>query len=157
MRMTAMKPIQALGIALPMALLLGAVLPAMAQEARTSFEGFGCVFDPDELVANGVIPAGAFPEGFAPVGFITSKNCPGSSPQPVIQLECEIPLDPDPDPDINISTRNFTCLINGAQCGFNQTFEGTNNRMTIASAVDINEDGEPVGRVTIRCSRNVTR
>lgn len=146
-----MKSIKVLAIAMPMAFLLGAALPALAQQPRSQFEDFGCAFDPDELVENGVIPEGAFPEGFAPVGFVTHKNCPGSQANPVIQLECEIPL--DPDPGLNLRTRNFTCLINGAQCGFNQTFEGTNRRLTIESDVP-SEDG-PVGLVTMRCSRNV--
>lgn len=150
-----MRTIKVLGIGMAMTFLLGAALPALAQQPRSQFEDFGCAFDPDELVENGVIPEGAFPEGFAPVGFVTNKNCPGSQANPVIQLECEIPLDPDPDPDVNVTTRNFICLINGAQCGFNQTFEGRNNRLTIESAVDVNDEGDPVGRVTMRCSRNV--
>ena len=140
-----MKPIKAFGFALPMVLLLGTALPALAQGGpgpASSFEDFGCVFDPDELVRNGVVPAGTFEEGVAFVGFVTDKNCPGSQSNPAIQMTCEIPL--DPDPMISLRTRNFTCLINGAQCGFAQSFEASNRVLEIASGV-----------ATMRCSRNV--
>jgi len=137
-----MKPIKAFGLALPIALLLGAAPPALAQQVRTFFEDFGCALDPDELVANGVIDEGTFEEGVAIVGFVTEKNCPGSQSNPSIQMTCEIPL--DPDPGLSLSTRNFTCEINGAQCGFNETFLASNRRLTF----------EP-GLATIRCSRSV--
>jgi len=137
-----MKPIKAFGLAMPIALLLGTALPALAQQPRSSFEDFGCSFDPDELVENGVISAGIFEPGVALVGFVTEKNCPGSQQNPAIQLTCEIPL--DEDPGITLNTRNFTCEINGAQCGFNETFSASNRRLEI----------QPT-RVTIRCSRSV--
>ena len=138
----AMKPIKALGFALPIALLLGTALPALAQQTRSFFEDFGCALDPDELVRNGVIPAGTFEPGVAIVGFVTEKNCPGSQSNPAIQMTCEIPL--DPSIVLNVSTRNFTCEINGAQCGFSETFLASNRRLDI----------QP-GLATLRCSRSV--
>jgi hypothetical protein len=137
-----MKPIKALGFALPIALLLGTALPAFAQQTRSFFEDFGCAFDPDELVRNGVIPAGIFEPGVAIVGFVTEKNCPGSQSNPAIQMTCEIPI--DPSIALTVSTRNFTCEINGAQCGFAQTFLASNRTLSI----------QP-GKVTMRCSRSV--
>ena len=138
-----MKPIKALRLAMPIALLLGTPLPALAQGARTSFAEFGCVLDPDELVKNGVVPEGTFEEGVAFVGFVTTKNCPGSATNPAIQMTCEIPLDPDPGLTLR-NVRNFTCEINGAQCGFAETFLASNRTL----------DFEP-GKATMRCSRNV--
>jgi len=137
-----MKPIKALGFALPIALLLGTALPALAQQTRSFFEDFGCALDPDELVRNGVIPAGIFEPGVAIVGFVSEKNCPGSQSNPAIQMTCEIPL--DPSIVLTVSTRNFTCEINGAQCGFSQTFLASNRRLDI----------QP-GKATLRCSRSV--
>jgi hypothetical protein len=140
-----MKSIKALGIAMPLALLLGTAPPALAQGGpgpRTFFEDFGCALDTDELVRNGVIATGIFEEGEAIVGFVTEKNCPGSQASPTIQMTCEIAL--DPDIGVSVSTRNFTCTISGAQCGFNQTFLASNRRLEIRP-----------GLATIRCSRNV--
>lgn len=137
-----MKTIKAFGFAMPIALLLGAAPSALAQQPASKFEDFGCAFDPDELVRNGVIPAGTFEPGVAIVGFVTEKNCPGSQQNPAIQMTCEILL--DEDPGLTVSTRNFTCEISGAQCGFNRTFLASNRRLEILA-----------DRVTMRCSRSV--
>ena len=138
-----MTPIKALRLAMPIALLLGTALPASAQQVRSSFAEFGCALDTDELVANGVVPAGIFEPGVAQVGFITTKNCPGSQQNPAIQMTCEIPLDPDPGLTIK-NVRNFTCEINGAQCGFAETFLASNRTLDIE-----------LGKAIMRCSRSV--
>jgi hypothetical protein len=128
-----------------MVLILGTTLQASAQQPRTTFENFGCKFDLTEIAG--------VPTDFADDVLVTTdtfKQCPGSSPTPTIQMECDL-LIPGWDPNTSINTRDFTCEINGAQCGLNQVFIAPNAHMTIDPVVI---GGQVFGDAHLRCSRN---
>jgi hypothetical protein len=130
---------------MPMVLILGTTLQASAQQPRTTFENFGCKFDLTEIAG--------VPADFADDVLVTTdtfKQCPGSSPTPTIQMECDL-LIPGWDSSASINTRDFTCEINGAQCGVNQVFIASNAHMTIDPVVI---GGQVFGDAHLRCSRN---
>ena len=132
-----------------MVLILGTTLQAPAQQPRTTFEGFGCRLDLTEL------PAGSVPPGLADTVLVTVetfKQCPGSSPNPSIQMTCDL-LIPEWDNAFRVNTRDITCEINGAQCGINSALPANNAQLTIDPVVI---SGEVFGDAHLRCSRNTS-
>ncbi|MCC2662154.1 MAG: hypothetical protein K0S35_76 [Geminicoccaceae bacterium] len=137
---------------MPIVLILGTALQASAQQARTTFEGFGCRLDLSQL-PEGSVPSNL--EDTVLVAVDTFKNCPGSSPNPAIQLECDM-LIPEWATGfvINASERDgLTCEISGAQCGINRVLTASNVRLTIDPVVI---DNEVFGDAHLRCSRSTT-
>jgi hypothetical protein len=56
------------------------------------------------------------------------------------------------DRTTSVDTRNFTCELNGFQCGFpGQVFAADNKRMTITP---VRIDGQDFGRAHLDCRRN---
>jgi hypothetical protein len=132
---------------MPMVLVLGTTLQASAQQPRTTFENFGCKIDLAEL------PDGSVPpdlEDTVLVTVETFKQCPGSVPNPSIQMTCDL-LIPEWDNAFRVNTRDITCEINGAQCGVNSVLPANNAQLTIDPVVI---SGEVFGDAHLRCSRN---
>lgn len=134
---------------IPTVLIIGTALPASAQEPRTTFENFGCRIDLSEL------PDGSVPpdlEGTVLVTVDTFKQCPGSAPNPSIQMTCDL-LIPEWGQAFRVNTREITCEINGAQCGVNQVLPASNAQLTIDP---VRIGGQVFGDAHLRCSRNVS-
>ena len=134
---------------IPTVLIVGTALPASAQAPRTTFEGFGCRIDLTEL-PDGSVPSDL--EDTVLVTVDTFKNCPGSSPNPSIQMTCDL-LIPEWDNAFRVNTREITCEINGAQCGINDVLTANNAQLTIDPVVI---GGQVFGDAQLRCSRNVS-
>lgn len=134
---------------IPVALILGTSLQASAQEPRTTFENFGCKIDLTEL------PDGSVPPNLEDTVLVTVdtfKQCPGSAPNPSIQMTCDL-LIPEWDNAFRVNTRAITCEINGAQCGIDSVLDANNAQLTIDPVVI---DGEVFGDAHLRCSRNTS-
>jgi hypothetical protein len=137
---------------MPMVLIIGTALQASAQQPRTSFEDFGCKIDLTEL------PAGEVPSNLEDTILVTVdtfKNCPGSSPNPSIQMECDL-LIPEWATGFSVDANErdgLSCEINGAQCGINEVLLANNVRLTIDPVVI---GGEVFGDAHLRCSRNTS-
>jgi hypothetical protein len=112
----------AVRLAASVILVLGGATVAWPQGA-TKFTGFGCVLDLSLI--NGI------PQPFAhlaPATTYTEKQCP-SPDQPMVIVDCFATL--ENWPDVSIDETEFTCLINGSQCGFSGSREATKQRLQI--------------------------
>jgi hypothetical protein len=125
----------AVRLAASVILVLGGATAAWPQ--ATLFAGFGCVLDLSLI--DGI------PEPFAhlaPATTETEKLCPSTPANPTVILNCFATLEDWPGTRIN--TTDFTCLINGSQCGFPVTRPATSQHLMI------DEDGN----AELRCSVN---
>jgi hypothetical protein len=128
-----MKTMIALRLAVSAILILGGARVVWAQ--ATEFTGFGCVLDLS-LIAG-------IPEPFAhlaPATTYTKKQCPSPPDQPMVILYAFATL--EDWPGVTIDETDFTCLINGSQCGFNGSREATSQHL------QIDQDGN----AELRCS-----
>src|SRR5688572_27209974 len=95
----------------------------VAWPQATELTGFGCVLDLSLI--DGI------PEPFAhyaPATTYTKKHCP-SPDQPMVILDCFATL--EEWPGVTINEREFTCLINGSQCGFSGSRKATDQHLRI--------------------------
>jgi hypothetical protein len=130
-----MKTMIAVRLAVSAILVLGGARVVWAQAA--TFTEFSCVLDLSLI--DGV------PEPFAhlaPATTDTEKLCPSTPANPTVILNCFATLEDWPGGTIN--TTDFTCLINGSQCGFSVTRPATSQHL------QIDEDGN----AELRCSVN---
>jgi hypothetical protein len=122
----------AVRLAASVILVLGGATVAWPQ--ATEFTGFGCVLDLNLI--NGI------PQPFAhlaPATTYTKKQCP-SPDQPMVILDCLATL--ENWPGVTIDETEFTCLINGSQCGFSGLREATSQHLQI----------DQEGNAELRCS-----
>ena len=134
-----MKTMNAVRLAVSAILVLGGATAASAQEPAAEFTEFSCVFNLS------LIPGVPAPfTNQAPATTDTEKQCPGTPTAPTIILRCFDTFEGWPA-GVTIATNDFTCLINGSQCGFPGSRPATSQRLTI--------DGS--GNAELRCSVNV--
>ena len=131
-----MKTTIAVSLAVSAVLILGGARVVWAQ--ATDFTDFGCVLDLSLI--DGV------PEPFAhlaPTTTLTEKHCPSTPANPTVILNCFATIVDWPS-DVRINDTEFTCLINGSQCGFPVTRAATGEHFTI----------DQDGNAELRCSVN---
>jgi hypothetical protein len=121
----------AVRLAASVILVLGGATVAWPQTA--DFTGFGCVLDLSLI--DGI------PQPFAhlaPATTDTEKHCD----QPMVRLKCSATLEDWPGG--TIEETDFTCLIDGSQCGFNGSREATSQHLQI----------DQEGNAELQCSVN---
>jgi hypothetical protein len=117
-------------------LVLGGATLAWPQAME--FTGFGCVLDLSLI--NGI--PGRFAH-LAPATTYTKKHCPSPQDQSKeVILYCLATL--EDWPGVTIDQREFTCLINGSQCGFSGSREATSRHLQI----------DQEGNAKLECSVN---
>jgi hypothetical protein len=140
--MTAKVPTK---LAASIVLLLGAALPASAQQPSETFERVGCYIDLTEVDGVPSEPTN-FQARFTTTDSVV--NCPGNRPVPNIQVECRLLIGPNWPAGLKVNTRRHDCKIDGAQCGFPEEFESDNTHLLIEPVVI---DGEVFGDAQLRC------
>jgi hypothetical protein len=125
----------AVSLAASVILVLGGARVVWAQ--AEDFTGFSCVLDLSLI--DGVPEAVAH---LAPATTDTDKHCPSTGPNPTVILNCFATIEDWPGGRIN--TTDFTCLINGSQCGFPVTRPATSQHLMI----------DDDGNAELRCGVN---
>jgi hypothetical protein len=122
-----MKPMIAMRLLAPLAFVLGAAVPAWAQEPSTTFTGWLCEIDLSGIDPPPGVPASVFT-------FDATKHCPGNPQSESITIECLATI---PGWSGGASTnQDVPCQINGDQCGV-PGFVGAGD-----SSLNINSQGK---------------
>jgi hypothetical protein len=102
----------------PLLLAVGIATPAFSQttkEPSIKFFNFLCEIDLTQLRAEQLPSGFPLPEGGSVFTLTSTKTCAGSASARNAKIEC-VDTIPGWRHTVDVTTTDFTCLINGAQC-----------------------------------------
>jgi hypothetical protein len=124
-----------------LALVIGLMAPAAAQQPASTRSDFACRIDLRTEI-DGVPP----PFKKAYTTFDTEKLCPGNVASENFKIDCFYNI-PDWPSGVSVSDNNFTCKISGTACGVPGTFTATTESISIKPK---KVQGKNVGQAHLR-------